>query len=223
MQRFLWWVTQWLRVRVIYVDGRPYLERYYLGRVFDWTAYLHRFVREDSERWLHDHPWRLAVSVVLAGGYLEERWRWLCPQVGLVTEVCCVTWGNILRGRDFHRIIHVLPGTWTLFLHGRRAKEWGFVEEVRPRIGQGCMFDYQQPFPVERTADWASDAPLARDYRRAQELDRLAAMVRGFDEKLIDEIEAAAPWLTTEDITTPRGGEYVIEPASVTTHPRALP
>lgn len=187
--RLLYWATQWLRVRVIEVDGRPYLERYYVGKVFGVTAYLHRFVRGDSERWLHDHPWRLAVSVVLAGKYVEERLQWLCPTAGLVKKRVTVRRGNVIRGQDFHRIIEVQPGTWTLFMHGARVKGWGFMQQDQFRAGGVWLLDYQQPFPVERSADWATTSPRARDYRREQEWARLVNMVRSFD---------------TEDITTPR-------------------
>lgn len=27
---------------------------------------------------------------------------------------------------DFHRITHVLPNTWTLFVANARSREWGF-------------------------------------------------------------------------------------------------
>ena len=58
-------------------DGSTYLERYTLlnlgptrGRV-----YLHRFLRGDEDRELHNHPW-YAISLILVAGYLEERRRW---------------------------------------------------------------------------------------------------------------------------------------------------
>lgn len=61
-------------------DGDVYMQRY---RVFGWmpgnsgspgpNLYLHRFLRPDEDGELHNHPWRWAVSVMLAGGYAEER------------------------------------------------------------------------------------------------------------------------------------------------------
>jgi hypothetical protein len=86
---------------------------------------LHQFFGPDEGRCLHDHPWPF-VSLILAGGYIEqiresetlpvapryvirERWSW---------RRLCAT--------DRHRIIHVDPGTWSLVLHGRKERTWGF-------------------------------------------------------------------------------------------------
>lgn len=62
---------------IVGVDGSTFLERYKvldlgpaLGRLF-----LHRFRRGDEDRELHNHPW-WGLSLVLVGGYLEERRVW---------------------------------------------------------------------------------------------------------------------------------------------------
>lgn len=34
---------------------------------------------------------------------------------------------NILYSRAYHRIVSVKPGTWTLFLAGKRSRDWGFL------------------------------------------------------------------------------------------------
>ena len=54
-------------------QGEPYLERYYPCGAFGWHAYLHRFVDSDPDRGVHDHPGNRAVSLVLSGGYDEQR------------------------------------------------------------------------------------------------------------------------------------------------------
>lgn len=110
----------------------PYMHRWYLiPRNPVCNVYLHRFVRDDEDRALHDHPWP-SVSFVLKGGYYEltkgpdgtlER-RWYGP--GSV----------IFRGpRYSHRVElargwhpdgkPIIPCT-TLFLTGPRVREWGF-------------------------------------------------------------------------------------------------
>lgn len=126
--RFLFWLTDRLPAREIRgPHGEPYLERYSLGGLFGWRAYIHRFRASDPDRGLHDHPWGWSASLILTGGYSEVRagaMRRLFP--GQV---------NIIRGRDFHRIL-IDDGAeaWTLFVHGPRVKGWGFLRngEYRP-------------------------------------------------------------------------------------------
>ena len=70
-------------------DGTPKLHRHHLfgtGKTFG--VILHHFVGSDSPTEFHDHPWSWGVSIVLRGGYTEERRgrldstrtrRWLGP------------------------------------------------------------------------------------------------------------------------------------------------
>lgn len=123
---FLYRLTGWLRCRVIRGNhGEPYLERYHVFRLpGGGGAYIHRFLDSDPDRGLHDHPWRRAIGVVLAGGYVEQR------LVGDDIEERMLRPGrlNRLAGDDFHRI--VLAGNteaWTLFLHTASVKDWGFL------------------------------------------------------------------------------------------------
>lgn len=106
-------------------DGRPYLERYYLGGAFGRCVYLHRFVASDPDRGVHDHPWRRAVSVVLTGGYRELRLR--RDRGSTVTRRVRPLSVNVIRGDDFHRVLLDQPEAWTLFVHGPRIKGWGFL------------------------------------------------------------------------------------------------
>ncbi len=122
MNRVLLFMTQWLRVWVIDTNGSPYLERYRVGKLFGWTVYLHHYVTCDGEPWLHDHPWPRAVSIILAGGYTEERLAYFCPAVGLVTSLKPVKRFNYLTARDFHRIDSIKPYTWTLFMVAPNCK-----------------------------------------------------------------------------------------------------
>jgi hypothetical protein len=135
MARFLFWLSGFLPCRIIDGDDGPYLERYYLATLFGWQFYLHRFVASDPDRGLHDHPWRLAFSLILSGFYFEE------TRAG--TRV--VRWANWLTGDSFHRVVlpfhakqitptaqeyagPVIP-CWTLFCHGPNVKPWGFWRE----------------------------------------------------------------------------------------------
>ena len=60
--RLLYRVTANRPCRLIQLPSGPYLERYYLGFWHGHHRYLHRFVRNDSERHLHDHPWPVASA-----------------------------------------------------------------------------------------------------------------------------------------------------------------
>ncbi|MGN6103684.1 MAG: hypothetical protein ACTHU0_01140, partial [Kofleriaceae bacterium] len=62
----------------IETDGDPYLTRVLLPRiripgVCDFRPMLHRFHRPDVDQHLHNHPWKWAVSLILSGSYVEER------------------------------------------------------------------------------------------------------------------------------------------------------
>ena len=59
----------WLRVRRIRIRGKTYMMRIYLDQ--GWMINI--FVRPDAERWLHNHPWKWARSIILWGWYEEER------------------------------------------------------------------------------------------------------------------------------------------------------
>src|SRR4051795_6598747 len=57
-----------------YIGGKvnPYLLRWWViprNRFFN--VYLHKFLRDDDDRALHDHPW-VSLSVILRGGYIEH-------------------------------------------------------------------------------------------------------------------------------------------------------
>jgi hypothetical protein len=106
-------------------DGKPYLHRYYVasrgGDTDGPSIYIHRIVSSDPEG-LHDHPWD-ARSVILFGRYIELR-------AGGAVRILEAGDVNVIAAADFHRIL-IEPGreAWTLFFHGPRQKEWGFLDE----------------------------------------------------------------------------------------------
>jgi hypothetical protein len=90
------------------------------------NVYLHRFLSKDQDRDLHNHPWKWSFSIVLWGGYTEEKRNRRTGEVrrrrvwpGMI---------NVLGARDFHRVLE-LHGreTWTLFFAGGKAAAWGFL------------------------------------------------------------------------------------------------
>lgn len=61
--------------RVFGPDGNPeadpYLIRYVVFSCRLFTVMVHKFLRGDKDRQLHDHPWSF-VSLILCGGYWEQ-------------------------------------------------------------------------------------------------------------------------------------------------------
>jgi hypothetical protein len=85
---------------------------------------LHRFNMDDEDRELHDHPW-WALSMILVGGYVEERrvgergneTRWKVFPPGSV---------NVIRPTTQHRVKLVDRCCWTLIVTGPKVRDWGF-------------------------------------------------------------------------------------------------
>lgn len=78
---------------------------------------LHCFLRSDNDRAFHDHPW--SFITFLLSPYIEH------------------TPHGVFRRRRFsllyrpaewqHWVEVVQPRTWTIILHLRRRREWGFI------------------------------------------------------------------------------------------------
>jgi hypothetical protein len=143
-----WLIRRAMRTPYFHItsaDGRDvYMERYWLfnpyppksdgaGRRWgDWlpSIRLHRIMREDQDRDLHDHPWN-ARTFILHGWYQEER---LLPI--RMSDDCTSTLlikrqpGDTARLNfgQYHRITQVSNGgVWTLFVTGRKRGTWGFL------------------------------------------------------------------------------------------------
>jgi hypothetical protein len=102
-------------------DGLPsiYLERWYVQRSRETgNTYIHRFLRSDDDRALHDHPWG-NVSVLVRGSYIEHT-----PDGSFVRNE-----GDVLyrRAAARHRV-ELIDGepVWTLFMTGPKVRDWGF-------------------------------------------------------------------------------------------------
>ena len=172
MKKLLYRLSARLPCRLIHSGDRRYLERYYLGRLFGLTFHLHRFVAADGDRALHDHPWRRCIGLCLAGGYREKRLRWLDPEKGLDCIVRRIRPGSINRigAATFHQILEVEPETWTLFMHTRKIKQWGFIERVDRTTENGATCirpEYFSDRDVSSHRHWWKDAPKGARADRA--------------------------------------------------------
>lgn len=112
------------------LDGNQYLIRWTLVGTPWFSVMLHKFLRSDADRCLHDHPWGF-VSVILSGGYYEETPEgkfWRRPGSVLFRpakwrhRVFLEVRERIVGGRLF--VYTVKP--WTLVIRGRRSRTWGF-------------------------------------------------------------------------------------------------
>jgi hypothetical protein len=97
----------------------PYMLRWYLIPRNRWfNIYLHKFLRSDDDRALHDHPW-VSLSIVIKGQYRDHT-----PCGSRIYRR-----GSIIfrRATAIHRVelIDNQPA-WTLFITGPKVREWGF-------------------------------------------------------------------------------------------------
>lgn len=153
--------------RVYEIDGKPYLERYFLFEALGIRFYLHRFVDGDHSESFHHHPWPWSLALILCGGYREERLRNAISQgVTISPRAMQIRVRNLRLGRfnwigskTLHRIEAPLPGTWTLFIHAaRKTQRWGQlvpVEDGRLAIEQVGTLG---------KSDWEHDVPLGADH-----------------------------------------------------------
>lgn len=116
----------WFRRNPDFIIGspdRPYMLRWYLIPRNRWfNVYLHKIVRDDDDRALHDHPW-WSVSLLLRGKYIEV------TPAGLGVMYRHYGLGSVIIRRPTHRHRLELPEgkpAWTLFFTGPKVRTWGF-------------------------------------------------------------------------------------------------
>ena len=106
-----------------------YMKRYYLlfkekkstwfKKNFPFNLFIHHIMLSETDA-LHDHPWWY-ITIILKGGYWETtpngtKWK------GAGSVV-------IRRATIPHRLEVKPEGAWTLFLHGKPKREWGFIKD----------------------------------------------------------------------------------------------
>jgi len=129
------WLTQYLpSITIPDTEGNPYLTRYFFfGKERKYfNIFLHRFHASDKDRadngtlLLHHHPWRFSLSLILAGGYSEERRQ---PDDTIERRDYIPGSLNYLNDQHFHRVDLLESDGWSLFMTGWRRKangRWGF-------------------------------------------------------------------------------------------------
>lgn len=146
-------VGEWIRILFsgkphFYIGGteNPYLLRWYLIPRNSWfNVYLHKFLRDDDDRALHDHPWWF-ISVLLRGAYYEH-----CVDGVRIRTTCGSVAFRTAQHRHRIELFRSRPPTWTLVITGRKVREWGFwcpqgfvpwhkfvATDDHGNIGRGC-------------------------------------------------------------------------------------
>lgn len=102
----------------------PYMLRWWvIPRNPMLNIFIHKFVRSDDDRALHDHPWPF-MSFLLSGSYQE------------ITDTSIILRqrfsSGIHKASHRHRVV-LLEGAqrrelpcWTLVITGPKIREWGF-------------------------------------------------------------------------------------------------
>lgn len=112
MKKLLFWISGFLPCQLI---EAPYLERYFICKIFGWTFLLDRFVGRGGDRYLHSHPWRWGVSIILRGHYTERLEN---------NESRIRRSFNFIGSNKFHGLSLIEKGTWTLTIHSPKIKDW---------------------------------------------------------------------------------------------------
>lgn len=119
MSIFRRWLSRFDAKEIGDGKGSVFFRRYHLLTTRRGSVFLHEFLRGDTDRCLHDHPWDFVV-VILKGGYWETMVdgarRWRRP-------------GSVLwRPAETSHRVDLEPGreAWSLVLVGRKVRPWGF-------------------------------------------------------------------------------------------------
>jgi len=117
----------------IFLFGELYMTRFYLRGTPGGdgpSVRLQHIHMPDGDRRLHNHPWHVAESIILRGGYVEERETSAFPWEPYATAFHYLRAldRNSITASTLHRIIALDSSEcWTLFRtseqHGRG---WGF-------------------------------------------------------------------------------------------------
>lgn len=143
------WAKGWLSGGPHFIIGPRYLLRWYVIPRNPWlNVYLHKFLHDDEDRAIHDHPWTF-VSLILRGKYFE------------VTENNFTSRqfpSIVVRQADYaHRVVldrdelDKPKPCWTLVITGRVVRDWGFhcpqgwrhwkeftAKDDYGQVGRGC-------------------------------------------------------------------------------------
>lgn len=112
---------------IVNCEREPYLHRWYLLRTKRVGIFIHKFVRSDEDRALHDHPWNFIV-VPLWRGYVEHsEEQHHCGTFAIQRRVRPLISARFRSAEYRHRVelIDDVPA-WSLFIRFTECRTWGF-------------------------------------------------------------------------------------------------
>ena len=130
-----------------YPELGPLMIRYFLFRTPWFGMYLHKFLRSDNDRHVHDYPWSF-VTLILSRGYWEhlpdrtEKWRG--------------RFSIHYRPAEWQHWVEIKKPVWTLVVRFKRRREWGFVTP----LGWINHFAYG--------IEWCEDLPQSASAEKSQ-------------------------------------------------------
>jgi len=140
-KRVSWTIQRWLGRSDIVINDSIYMTRWrfinaprWLG---GWGLRVHRIVRSDEDRELHDHPFSF-LSIILWGGYTEERGvPFWAPgeshEVPPWTRTVHRSYGAgsiIFRRAEMAHRLTLDRVTWTFVVRGPIRRQWGFYTDA---------------------------------------------------------------------------------------------
>jgi hypothetical protein len=107
---------------IVNCEREPYLHRWFLIRLTRVGVFVHKFVRSDEDRALHDHPWSFIV-IPLWGGYIEHNSAGRRRVRPLIS--------TRYRSAEYRHRVELIDGrpSWSLFIRFTKRREWGFWEK----------------------------------------------------------------------------------------------
>lgn len=104
---------------IVNCDRQPYLQRWYLFRSTRIGLFVHRFIRSDEDRALHDHPWNFLV-IPIWRGYIEHNQRGqrrVWPIIGMR-----------YRTAEYQHRVELVneKAAWSIFIRFPYRRTWGF-------------------------------------------------------------------------------------------------
>lgn len=132
-------------------NGDPYMLRWYvIPRNPLLNIYVHKFLRSDDDRALHDHPWWF-VSLILRGSYIEHT-----PGGARIRDAWSIAFRPAETRHRVQLLINMMTGRelpcWTVIVTGPKRRGWGFWCRDKVTALDHPFYDYGQQ--VERFVPW---------------------------------------------------------------------
>ena len=107
----------------------PYLLRHYLlfknRKSFPFNIFIHKIMKSDDDKDLHDHPWGF-FHLILSGGYWEELHVNGDMNAGIEKVWRGPGYWNIVSTDHKHKIELGEEQPWTIFIPFKTKQNWGF-------------------------------------------------------------------------------------------------